>query len=248
MPVMGPTEAREEANSFQVGQVVKVKVPLNVLRMIQEGHGGYTPKMSESMQLPGEVTEVTDKGDLRVRYANNIVWTLNPEAVQIVSNQEVDAEEEPASVNPIGITANFFCVRCRESLRMTEAGECFVCSENEDICTLEPCGHKIVCIDCSARLRKCCTCSEIISKRVAPDGSEVQYIPRDQRPTIDRIRYLDMQVKSLEERITCNICLERRVNRVFKCGHSCCSNCSSSLYNCHICRLPVTQQIQLFLS
>lgn len=47
VPVMGPTEAREEANSFQVGQVVKVKVPLNVLRMIQEGHGGYTPKMSE---------------------------------------------------------------------------------------------------------------------------------------------------------------------------------------------------------
>lgn len=248
VPVMGPIEARDDAYLYLVGQMVKVKVPIDILRNIQEGHGGYTPKMCESMQLSGEVIEVTDKGDLRVKYANNVVWTLNPEAVKVVSAQQFESEEEPVSVSPSGITNNFLCVRCRGDLLSTELEECYMCSEHEDLCTLEPCGHKIVCIDCCSRLKKCCRCRENITKRMAPDGSEVQYIPRDERPTLDRMRYLGLQVKSLEDYITCNICLERKIDQAFKCGHSCCSICSVNVHNCHICRIPVTQKIQLFYS
>lgn len=46
----------------------------------------------------------------------------------------------------------------------------------------------------------------------------------------------------------CNICEKiEEVMIVFtSCGHMCCSNCSKSLNNCHICRKRISKKIQLF--
>ncbi|KAK9500123.1 hypothetical protein O3M35_001449 [Rhynocoris fuscipes] len=167
----------EDVTRFRVGQKVKVKVPVEVLRTVQEGHGGFTPKMCDSMALQGEVMEVTEKGDLRVKYPNNICWTLNPEAVQLVQEERQAAEAlapEPqqSTADSLGYTRNFL-YSWEPTAPSLEASECAICSENEDLCKVEPCGHKITCTDCTSRMKKCLTCRETILRRITNEN------PRD---------------------------------------------------------------------
>jgi len=44
--------------------------------------------------------------------------------------------------------------------------ECAVCSElSENNVLFEPCGHRIACEDCAARMKKCLKCSQSVVKR-----------------------------------------------------------------------------------
>lgn len=51
-----------------------------------------------------------------------------------------------------------------------------------------------------------------------------------------------------DERNLCNICLERRKDTAFLCGHQACSLCAEELPNnlCHICRKPIERKIPLY--
>lgn len=45
--------------------------------------------------------------------------------------------------------------------------ECAVCSElGEENVLFEPCGHRIACEDCSARMKKCLRCGQFVTKRL----------------------------------------------------------------------------------
>lgn len=45
--------------------------------------------------------------------------------------------------------------------------ECAVCSElGEENVLFEPCGHRIACEDCSARMKKCLRCGQLVTKRL----------------------------------------------------------------------------------
>ena len=46
----------------------------------------------------------------------------------------------------------------------------------------------------------------------------------------------------------CNICSNIKETMVVfdNCGHMCCSCCSKSLKNCHICRKNIIKKIQLY--
>ncbi|TRY64654.1 hypothetical protein DNTS_034849 [Danionella cerebrum] len=74
-----------DSRSFQQGDKVKCLLEVEILRQMQEGHGGWNPKMAEYISRMGTVHRITDRGDVRVQYSNNIRWTFHPGALTKVN-------------------------------------------------------------------------------------------------------------------------------------------------------------------
>ncbi|XP_010766506.1 E3 ubiquitin-protein ligase MIB2-like isoform X2 [Notothenia coriiceps] len=70
-----------DGHSFQQGDKVKCLLEMEILRQMQEGHGGWNPKMAEYICRIGTIHRITDRGDVRVQYSNNIRWTFHPGAL-----------------------------------------------------------------------------------------------------------------------------------------------------------------------
>lgn len=123
--------------------------------------------------------------------------------------------------------------------------ECLVCSElSEENVRLEPCNHKPACEDCSSRMKKCLQCGQPVQKRVTKDG---RVIPaKSRQPSAERMRYLECKIQEIEESHACSICMERKRNVVFLCGHSTCSKCADTLKICHMCRKTITKKIPIY--
>ena len=68
--------------------------------------------------------------------------------------------------------------------------------------------------------------------------------PADQKD--EKIEKLLKRTQELEDQIFCAICLERKKNVAFGCGHSVCGECAVDIVCCHICRRPIEQKIQLY--
>jgi len=112
-----------------------------------------------------------------------------------------------------------------------EVAECMVCSETLPLVTFLPCGCKIVCMDCSLKVKKCLKCKEpVVSKQIQGNVKA-----REQ----ERLKILEAKMQELEDQILCPICMERKRNMSFQCGHSGCEQCITPLDKCHICRKPV---------
>ncbi|XP_065164682.1 E3 ubiquitin-protein ligase MIB2 [Atheta coriaria] len=123
--------------------------------------------------------------------------------------------------------------------------ECLVCSElSEENVRLEPCNHKPACEDCSSRMKKCLKCSAPVQKRITKDG---RVIPaKSRQPSAERMRYLECKIAEIEESHACSICMERKRNVVFLCGHGTCSKCADTLKICHMCRKTITKKIPIY--
>lgn len=68
MPVLGKREDHQStvtSTSFAVGDRVKVSVDKPTLVKMQQGHGGWNPRMAEFLDKIGCVHRITDKGDIR---------------------------------------------------------------------------------------------------------------------------------------------------------------------------------------
>ncbi|KAM6929251.1 E3 ubiquitin-protein ligase MIB2 isoform 2-T2 [Lycodopsis pacificus] len=76
-----------DSHSFQQSDKVKCLLEVEILRQMQEGHGGWNPKMAEYICRIGTVHRITDRGDVRVQYSNNIRWTFHPGALTKVLGQ-----------------------------------------------------------------------------------------------------------------------------------------------------------------
>nr|XP_057940521.1 E3 ubiquitin-protein ligase MIB2 isoform X2 [Doryrhamphus excisus] len=74
-----------DGHSFQQGDKVKCLLEVDILRQMQDGHGGWNPKMAEYICRIGSVHRITDRGDVRVQYSNNIRWTFHPGALTKVN-------------------------------------------------------------------------------------------------------------------------------------------------------------------
>ncbi|XP_061831234.1 E3 ubiquitin-protein ligase MIB2 isoform X1 [Nerophis lumbriciformis] len=74
-----------DGHSFQQGDKVKCLLEVDILRQMQDGHGGWNPKMAEYICRVGTVHRITDRGDVRVQYSNNIRWTFHPGALTKVN-------------------------------------------------------------------------------------------------------------------------------------------------------------------
>ncbi|KAG4068069.1 hypothetical protein HA402_011402 [Bradysia odoriphaga] len=82
MPVLGKLFVQATRPSYSVGDRVKVCLDKEALMKLQQGHGGWNPRMTEYLTKVGTVHRITDKGDIRVQYegcANR--WTFHPAAL-----------------------------------------------------------------------------------------------------------------------------------------------------------------------
>ncbi|XP_063965477.1 E3 ubiquitin-protein ligase MIB2-like isoform X1 [Lytechinus pictus] len=52
--------------------------------------------------------------------------------------------------------------------------------------------------------------------------------------------------QKLEDEMLCPVCIDRRRELVFLCGHSLCEDCSDSIDDCPLCRLPITKRIKMY--
>ncbi|XP_025829429.1 E3 ubiquitin-protein ligase MIB2 isoform X4 [Agrilus planipennis] len=133
----------------------------------------------------------------------------------------------------------------QNEISLSKPVECLVCSElSEENVRLEPCQHKPACEDCASRMKKCLQCGLMVQKRVTKDG---RVIPaKSRQPSAERMRYLECKIAEIEESHACSICMERKRNIVFLCGHGTCSKCADTLKTCHMCRKTITKKIPIY--
>ena len=140
--------------------------------------------------------------------------------------------------------------------KMQQINECIVCNELMTLIIFEPCGHQIACSECSVRMKKCLSCSTVIERRVGAELSAAASIAAagllnedsivTRQPSADRLRYLESKILEIEETHCCSICMERRRNVAFLCGHGACSKCAETLKTCHMCRKTIVKKINLY--
>ena len=142
----------------------------------------------------------------------------------------------------------------QEKVEPSAPAECRVCNELVMLVTFLPCMHKVrlyivqyphsshskpqvACFNCCKKMKKCLECGVRIEHRIIDVN--------DQSPAKSR-----EEGSEEDERSLCNICLERRKDTAFLCGHQACSICAEELPNnlCHICRKPIERKIPLFNS
>ncbi|XP_027622315.1 E3 ubiquitin-protein ligase MIB2 isoform X6 [Tupaia chinensis] len=70
-----------DGQPFQHGDKVKCLLDTDVLREMQEGHGGWNPRMAEFIGQTGTVHRITDRGDVRVQFNQETCWTFHPGAL-----------------------------------------------------------------------------------------------------------------------------------------------------------------------
>ncbi|KAK0061423.1 E3 ubiquitin-protein ligase MIB2 [Biomphalaria pfeifferi] len=85
LPVLGEhveSEVPGVHSQFKMGDKVKCDLDVEILKQMQEGHGGWNPRMADYISKIGTVHRITDRGDVRVQYegcANR--WTFHTEAL-----------------------------------------------------------------------------------------------------------------------------------------------------------------------
>lgn len=124
--------------------------------------------------------------------------------------------------------------------------ECIVCNEMTTLIIFEPCLHQISCEECGIRMKKCLTCQTFIEKRSDSTGRIIYGKEQYRQPSADRLRYLESKILEIEETHCCSICMERRRNVAFLCGHGACSKCADTLKICHMCRKTIVKKINLY--
>ena len=117
--------------------------------------------------------------------------------------------------------------------------KCKLCDDEPISITFLPCQHKLVCLDCSIRIKRCIECNETIKNKITPSGTCLNVNKCDFSQLLNRIQ-------TLEEAQTCPICMERKKDTAFQCGHLACSECSLSLRACHICREKVARKFKIY--
>ena len=129
----------------------------------------------------------------------------------------------------------------------------------------EPCGHVIVCTECSTRMKKCLECKVTIDKKrtlkaprpessvtsTSSQCSEAAAGGNKQDDEVISLRTLKLhdleaKVQDFELAYLCSICMERRKNVAFLCGHGTCTSCVETLKSCHMCRGPISHKINLY--
>ncbi|XP_022104151.1 E3 ubiquitin-protein ligase MIB2-like isoform X2 [Acanthaster planci] len=167
------------------------------------------------------------------------------------------------------------CFICKEpvteAFKLDENNKCTLCSSRSAEVTFIPCGHRTVCQECSHRLKECTVCKKTIVEKLGKDGRQVSTrrgsaptisaspkgsspssVPRHKElatathPSSKEVQELRMKMQELEDAQLCNICMERKRDTAFLCGHSTCKKCAKPLKQCPICRKPITKKIMLF--
>ena len=119
--------------------------------------------------------------------------------------------------------------------------KCKLCDDEPASITFTPCQHKVVCLDCSIRLKRCIEvdCNQPIKEKITNSGSSLNVNKSDFTQLLNKIQ-------ALEEAQQCSICMERKKDTAFQCGHIACGICALPLKACHICREKVVKRFKIY--
>lgn len=124
---------------------------------------------------------------------------------------------------------------------------CEVCSEQPACIMFQPCQHILVCRDCCIKMKKCIGCKMPINAKIDPDGKLVfGPDPLSSSGKDSQNSTLQRRLNEYEEDIMCSICMERKRDMAFLCGHTVCGTCGEELRICHMCRKPIAKKILLY--
>jgi len=181
---------------------------------------------------PGQILQVAVVVELLKHGEHDIVNQDGETVLDLIENTEVrKLVEECILVRPVPsntVAEHDYAEIVDELGVVSSETECRVCSEPSQLVIFQPCLHKIVCQDCSLRIKKCLSCQTPLIKE---EGSWLS---------------LRQKVCDLEEQLLCGICMERNRNVVFLCGHGACTPCTQGLVNCHMCRTKIEKKIPLY--
>ncbi|CAH1175954.1 unnamed protein product [Phaedon cochleariae] len=228
----------------------KGRRPLDLLQdeQLQELVKSYKPVPIENNQIEGVERDIEEFENLTLEDSQREGYNLTetpPKSLPGIESQRARrsrSKGDRGDKNSVGTSQDN---RTADLLLPHKPVECLVCSElSEENVKLEPCDHKPACEDCSSRMKKCLHCGQIVQKRVTKDG---RVIPaKSRQPSAERMRYLECKIAEIEESHACSICMERKKNVVFLCGHSTCARCADTLKICHMCRKTITKKIPIY--
>lgn len=197
---------------------------------------------------------------------NNLVKTSAPCIVENVPLEVTNQGQEMSSVEVLNTRLNrtdFLMevdVAHEDKSKMTDLGagkiisdeteakrevpSCRVCEDNEAIVAFKPCGHIVLCKECAPRLKRCLECQTRITGKCTKYGTPI--IDVNNKSLAAKYQQLEGKIRKLEESILCCICVERKKNVVFLCGHGTCEYCAEQLKTCHICQKPIVKKIPIF--
>lgn len=147
------------------------------------------------------------------------------------------------------------CLMCKEAVQSrTKIEECLVCSERTARALFKPCGHMVACENCALLMKKCVQCRSNIEESIpfivccggkAPAPCQSK---SSGKPEINPQEFtqLQQQLQDLKEQAMCPVCMDRRKNLIFLCGHGACQLCGDRMQECPMCRKPVERRILLF--
>ncbi|XP_013416221.1 E3 ubiquitin-protein ligase MIB2-like [Lingula anatina] len=87
---------------FKKYDIVKLSDEEEIVKLLQEGHGGWNERMKLSLGVKGLVNRV-EFGNVRVEFVNSDTWALNPEVL-------IKDEEEGTGIDDLE-TGDFVLIR-----------------------------------------------------------------------------------------------------------------------------------------
>ncbi|KAK3738857.1 hypothetical protein QZH41_015066, partial [Actinostola sp. cb2023] len=128
-----------------------------------------------------------------------------------------------------------------------DSASCLICVDGEADTVFLPCGHRILCTECSTRAKRCPECKQQVVSKKTKEGREVSMGDDKEQTTMeDQLQAVEKKLRKLEESVTCCVCLSRRMNMVFPCGHGACQVCTEQLSVCAICKKDIERKIAMF--
>jgi E3 ubiquitin-protein ligase mind-bomb len=120
--------------------------------------------------------------------------------------------------------------------------KCKLCDDEQSAITFLPCEHKIVCLECSIRLKRCIECNQVIDEKITENGNSID------SSCLKKTEFSQLisKIQALEDAQTCSICMERKKDTAFQCGHITCNLCSIPLKACHICREKIVKRFKIY--
>eukprot|EP00112_Aurelia_sp_Birch-Aquarium-sp1_P018775 Seg4531.2 transcript_id=Seg4531.2/GoldUCD/mRNA.D3Y31 product="E3 ubiquitin-protein ligase MIB1" protein_id=Seg4531.2/GoldUCD/D3Y31 len=149
------------------------------------------------------------------------------------------------------------CLICKEHVQSRiKIEECVVCSDKKASVLFKPCGHICACNGCSQLMKKCVQCrlpieqvvtyTQLCGFKESNTVDKVNNLGKDSNVTHDEVNQLKMQLKDIKEQTLCPVCMDRRRNLIFICGHGACQFCGDRVTECPMCRKPIEKRILLF--
>lgn len=147
------------------------------------------------------------------------------------------------------------CLMCKETVQSrTKIEECLVCSEKVARALFKPCGHMVACENCAVLMKKCVQCRNQIEESIpfivccGGKAAPATQTKSSGKPEINQQEFtqLQQQLQDMKEQTLCPVCMDRKKNLIFLCGHGACQLCGDRMQECPMCRKTVERRILLF--